>query len=140
MNNIINILLDSAQNAFLEVGVFVGAMLLFFGLMNYRYSGGLIKAIRKYKKLQVVFGSLLGMSPGCGGAIFVMPLYLRGTVTYGTVAPGGRYIFGAIHNVQDDVPVENFMAMWGEFEKFRDQHLALKGRQDGYDLSNDNLR
>lgn len=85
MNNIINILLESAQNAFLQVGVFVGVMLLFFGFMNYQYSGGLMKAIRKYKKLQVVFGSLLGMSPGCGGAIFVMPLYLRGTVTYGTV-------------------------------------------------------
>jgi hypothetical protein len=85
MSEILNILLDSAQNAFLQVGVFVGAMLLFFGYVNYRYSGALINTIRKHKKLQVIFGSLLGMSPGCGGAIFVMPLYLRGTVTYGTV-------------------------------------------------------
>jgi len=28
---------------------------------------------------------LLGLMPGCGGSIFVMPLYLKGSVTYGTV-------------------------------------------------------
>jgi len=28
------------------------------------------------------------------------------------LAPGGGYIFTAIHNVQADVPPENFMAMW----------------------------
>ncbi len=34
-------------------------------------------------------------------------------------APGGRYVFGTIHNVQDDVPAENFMAMWEAFDKLR---------------------
>ncbi|MBS3761760.1 MAG: arsenic efflux protein [Planctomycetes bacterium] len=85
MSEILHILLESAQNSFLQVGVFVGAMLLFFGYINYRYGGGLIKGIRKHKRLQILFGALLGVSPGCGGAIFVMPLYLRGTVSYGTV-------------------------------------------------------
>ena len=46
-------------------------------------------AIRSYyensKRLQPVIGASLGLTPGCGGAIFVMPLYLKGTVTYGTV-------------------------------------------------------
>jgi len=28
------------------------------------------------------------------------------------LAPGGGYVFAAIHNIQADVPPENFMAMW----------------------------
>lgn len=35
-------------------------------------------------------------------------------------APGGGYVFGTIHNVQDDVPAENFMAMWEAFDKLRE--------------------
>ena len=85
MSNVTEILLESAEGSFLQVGVFVGAMLLFFGYVNYKYAGGLIGSIRKHTRLQVLFGALLGVSPGCGGAIFVMPLYLRGTVGYGTV-------------------------------------------------------
>jgi len=34
-------------------------------------------------------------------------------------APGGRYVFGTIHNVQDDVSAENFMTMWEAFDKLR---------------------
>jgi len=85
MSDVAEILLESAEGSFLQVGVFVGAMLVFFGYLNYRYAGGLIESIRNHRRLQVLFGALLGVSPGCGGAIFVMPLYLRGTVTYGTV-------------------------------------------------------
>ena len=28
------------------------------------------------------------------------------------LAPGGGYVFAAVHNVQADVPPENFVAMW----------------------------
>ncbi len=85
MNDVGRLLLESAEGSFLQVGVFVGAMLLFFGYLNYRAAGGVIDAIRRHKRFQVLIGAALGTSPGCGGAIFVMPLYLRGTVTYGTV-------------------------------------------------------
>jgi len=85
MNEVTRLLLQSAEDSFLQVGLFVGAMLLFFGYLNYKTAGGVIAAITKYKRFQVPMGAVLGVSPGCGGAIFVMPLYLRGTVTYGTV-------------------------------------------------------
>ncbi len=85
MNGVTSILLQSAEDSFLQVGVFVGAMLLFFGYLNYKTAGGVIAAITKYRRFQVPMGAVLGVSPGCGGAIFVMPLYLGGTVTYGTV-------------------------------------------------------
>jgi len=31
-------------------------------------------------------------------------------------APGGGFVFSTVHNVQDDVPIENFMAMWETFQ------------------------
>lgn len=85
MNEIARIVLDSAEGAFLQVGVFVGALLLVFGYLNYRTAGGFIVAIARNKRFQVPIGAALGVSPGCGGAIFVMPLYIRGVVTFGTV-------------------------------------------------------
>ena len=37
------------------------------------------------RSLQPVIGALMGLTPGCGGAIVMMPMYARGYVTYGTV-------------------------------------------------------
>jgi hypothetical protein len=82
---ILNIILDSAEEAFLAVGVFVAAVLLIIGFLNYKQSGKLVNALQKAKRIQPIFGALLGLTPGCGGAIFVMPLYLKGKVSFGTV-------------------------------------------------------
>ncbi len=83
--DLLNIVLSTAENAFLQVGVFVGAVLLLFGYINYKRQGKFVAALEKNKPWQPVFGSLLGLSPGCGGAIFVMPLYLKRTVSFGAV-------------------------------------------------------
>ena len=34
------------------------------------------------------------------------------------LAPGGGFVFAAVHNVQGDVPPENFMAMWEAMREF----------------------
>jgi len=34
------------------------------------------------------------------------------------LAPGGGFIFNTVHNVQGDVPPENFMAMWEAWQEF----------------------
>lgn len=83
--SIIEIILSSAEAAFLEVGVFVGAVLLLFGYINYKKSGSFIATIEGSKKWQPVIGALLGLTPGCGGAIFIMPLYFKKAVSFGTV-------------------------------------------------------
>ncbi len=83
--DLFNIVLSTAENAFLQVGVFVGAVLLLFGFINYKRQGKFVEALERNKPWQPVFGSLLGLSPGCGGAIFVMPLYLKRTVSFGAV-------------------------------------------------------
>lgn len=37
------------------------------------------------------------------------------------LSPGGGFIFGAIHNIQDDVPAENIVAMWEAFQEMRER-------------------
>jgi hypothetical protein len=85
IKDIYEIILTCAEGAFLQVGVFVGAVLLIFGYINYRKNGKLIESIEKSKNIQPIIGALLGLSPGCGGAILVMPLYIKGTISFGTV-------------------------------------------------------
>lgn len=85
MGEIFALLLGSAEGAFLEVGVFVGAILLLFALIDYHNNGRFVGYIEKAKRWQPVIGAVLGLTPGCGGAIFVMPLFFKGSVTFGTV-------------------------------------------------------
>jgi uroporphyrinogen decarboxylase len=32
--------------------------------------------------------------------------------------PGGGFVFGTVHNIQADVPPENFLAMWETIQEF----------------------
>jgi len=34
------------------------------------------------------------------------------------LAPGGGFVFCPVHNVQPDVPPENFLAMWETLQEF----------------------
>lgn len=34
------------------------------------------------------------------------------------LAPGGGFVFSAVHNIQSDVPPENFMAMWETLQEY----------------------
>ncbi len=79
------LLLTTAREAFIQVTVFVGAVLLLFGYIDYKQQGAFVEAIARSKKYQPLIGSLLGIIPGCGGSILVMPLYVKGSVTFGTV-------------------------------------------------------
>jgi hypothetical protein len=79
------IFLISAEGSFIQVTVFVGAVLLIFGYIDFLQQGALVEKIENSKKYQPLIGSLLGILPGCGGSIFLMPLYLKGTVTFGAI-------------------------------------------------------
>ncbi|WP_306054373.1 putative manganese transporter [Natronococcus wangiae] len=85
MNDLLVVLLESLRDGYVQVSTFVAVTVLAFGLIQYRTDGALLAAIEDNERLQVLFGGLLGLTPGCGGAIVVMPLYVRGTVSFGTV-------------------------------------------------------
>jgi hypothetical protein len=78
-------LLRPAALAFLEVGVFVAPLLLLFGLLQWRTRGRLLSFLDEHPRLGPLAGALLGAMPGCGGAIVLMPVYLRGGISFGTI-------------------------------------------------------
>lgn len=51
---------------------------------------------------------------------FGTPQQVRGEVKrrIDDLAPGGGFVFAAVHNVQSDVPTENFMAMWETLQEY----------------------
>jgi len=85
LEQMFSLALDAMAGAFVDVGAFVGVVLLIFGYLNYLKGGAFVLAIEKSKSLQPVLGALLGLIPGCGGSILIMPLFIKGTVTYGAV-------------------------------------------------------
>ena len=85
LGDVVEIVVVSMRDAFLAVTVFVAAMVLLFSWLQYATSGRFVEYIRKKKKFQPIIGALMGLTPGCGGAIVMMPMYARGYVTYGTV-------------------------------------------------------
>jgi hypothetical protein len=84
-NEIIEIIVVSMRDAFLAVTVFVAAMVLLFSWLQYITAGRFVDTIRSNTRWQPIIGALMGITPGCGGAIVMMPMYARGYVTYGTV-------------------------------------------------------
>jgi len=85
LSDAIEIIIVSMRDAFLAVTVFVAAMVLLFSWLQYITAGKFVDLIRKHKKWQPIIGALMGLTPGCGGAIVMMPMFARGYVTYGTV-------------------------------------------------------
>ncbi len=75
----------SVRDGFVQVSAFVAITVLLFGYLQYRTGGRLITLLENNRRLQPVAGALLGLTPGCGGAIIAMPLYVRGTISFGTV-------------------------------------------------------
>jgi hypothetical protein len=79
------LVLEPAAAAFLEVGTFVAVALAAFGLLRWRLGDRLPAWLEAHRHRGPFAGAALGAFPGCGGAIVVIPLYLRGQVSFGTV-------------------------------------------------------
>ncbi|MEQ4304758.1 putative manganese transporter [Plantactinospora sp. B6F1] len=72
-------------DAFMQVGVYVAVMVALFGWLRWRYGDRVTDHLTLRPRLGPLVGAVLGVSPGCGGAIILMPLYARGKVSFGTV-------------------------------------------------------
>lgn len=84
-SDMLDLVVQSAESSFVQVTAFVGAVLLLFGYVDYLLAGRLVKMIEKSKRFQPIIGAFLGLTPGCGGAIFLMPLFPRRIVSFGTI-------------------------------------------------------
>ncbi|WP_135824808.1 putative manganese transporter [Halorussus ruber] len=81
----IDIFVFSVRDGFVQVSAFVAVTVLLFSYVQYRTGGRIVQLLENNEKLQPIAGGLLGLTPGCGGAIIAMPLYVRGTISFGTV-------------------------------------------------------
>jgi hypothetical protein len=81
----LDIFVFSVRDGFVQVSAFVAVTVLLFSYVQYRTGGRLVTYLEENERLQPLAGALLGLTPGCGGAIIAMPLYIRGSVSFGTV-------------------------------------------------------
>ncbi|MEW2384276.1 putative manganese transporter [Micromonospora sp. NPDC047707] len=79
-----DLVLRPLADAFMQVGVYVAVMVALFGWLRWRYGDRVTDGLTRRRKLGPLVGALLGVSPGCGGAIILMPLYARRKVSFGT--------------------------------------------------------
>ena len=78
------LLIASSQDAYVAVTSFVGATLLMFYTLE-KKNFNIPEYIKKNSKLEIPICALLGVIPGCGGAIMVMSMYTRGIVSFSSV-------------------------------------------------------
>jgi len=81
----LDIFVFSVRDGFVQVSAFVAVTVLIFSYIQYRTGGRIVTYLEDNERLQPLAGALLGLTPGCGGAIIAMPLYIRGSVSFGTV-------------------------------------------------------
>ena len=81
----LDIFVFSVRDGFVQVSAFVAVTVLIFSYIQYRTGGRIVTYLENNEHMQPLAGALLGLTPGCGGAIIAMPLYIRGTVSFGTV-------------------------------------------------------
>ena len=81
---LIQIITNAAQEAFIHVGILLGIVILLFGFLDYKTGGNIVNILEKNKKLQPIIGALLGVIPGCGGCIILIPLNVKNKVSIGS--------------------------------------------------------
>jgi hypothetical protein len=57
------------RDAYVQVSAFVATTAVAFGLLQYYTRGALVERLQEHERLQPLVGALLGLTPGCGGAI-----------------------------------------------------------------------
>jgi len=84
-SEIISIIIKSISDAYLQVSVFVAAVLLvFYGVENI-FGIDLTKKLQNGGIYQVPASSALGALPGCGGALLVITQFTTGNLSFGSV-------------------------------------------------------
>ena len=72
-------------DAYVQVAAFVAATLLLFYGAERLFNFDIGDALRNARGLQVPLASILGATPGCGGAVVVVAAYSSGNVGFGAV-------------------------------------------------------
>ncbi|MCU4675225.1 putative manganese transporter [Catenovulum sp. 2E275] len=77
--------LNVLSDAFFQVGVFVLATLCIYHFAASALNKLDLPVIKKVSEFKIIFAALLGMLPGCGGAIIVITQFIKGQYSFGAV-------------------------------------------------------
>jgi len=80
----LEVLIDVFRNA-LMVTSFVLVIMLFIELLNLLSQGKWSKWLGKYKALQVLIATVLGLIPGCFGGFAVVGMWTHGAISFGSL-------------------------------------------------------
>lgn len=72
-------------DAFIQVTVLVAVMVGFFAYLQHRLGARVTRFLLRHWRAGPLLGGLAGVIPGCGGAILVVPLFVRSRVSFGTL-------------------------------------------------------
>lgn len=75
----------TVAGSFIEVTVWVGAMIGGFAFLQHRLGHRVTAFLLRHWRAGPWLGALAGVIPGCGGAILVVPLFARSRVSFGTL-------------------------------------------------------
>jgi hypothetical protein len=78
-------LYSAIYDSYTGVGIFVAGTLLVIYIFEHYTQNAMLSFLIKHQKLQVPFSAMLGVLPGCGGAIIVVTQYSKGYVTFGSM-------------------------------------------------------
>ena len=80
------ITITALSDAFFQVSVFVAAtLLIYYYAIEHIPQLEMSYLSAKSKSLEVLFASVLGALPGCGGAIIVVTQYTKGQASFGAI-------------------------------------------------------
>lgn len=79
------VLEEALVGAWIRIGAFVIASVLVVHFFGQYTNGRVVRALADRPRMQVLGGGLLGLVPGCGGAIAVTSLYADGRVGFGVL-------------------------------------------------------
>ncbi|MGL5915762.1 MAG: putative manganese transporter, partial [Culicoidibacterales bacterium] len=79
------VLYESAQAAFMHVGILLTTVLLAVSILNYLTKGSWVQKIEQTKKIQPLFAAALAGTPGDGTTMMLVPLYARGHLSFGSM-------------------------------------------------------
>jgi hypothetical protein len=78
------LLLRPLADAFLQVGVAVAVLVAAVAWAQVRYGTRALDVLVRHRRAAPALGALLGVLPGCGGAVLAAGLYLKRKASYGT--------------------------------------------------------
>lgn len=81
-NELLWLIVSTLSDAYLAVSVFVALSLLLIYSAQHYLGADLIGYLNSNRKLQVPIAALLGVLPGCGGAIIVVTQFVHGRVGF----------------------------------------------------------